>query len=265
MPHIQINDAHYYYERHGQGKSIVLIAGYSCDSTFWEGVTKELIQHFEVITFDNRAVGQTRDNGSTLTLEIMASETLALIQALNIQHPILVGHSMGGIIAQIIAKTHPELMERLIVLNSAPSISIRSRLALESFVTLLKEEAPIGTVIDASMPWFFSNQFLSDPKNIQLFKDRLMSNPHPQTLTDLERQCHALLQFEGHKWTHAIIVPTWVMSSDEDIICTPSESEGILKSARQTVFTRIPGGHSSPIESPLEVARIILRCANGEI
>lgn len=265
MAHIQINDANYYYERHGQGKPVVLIAGYSCDCTFWEGVTQELIKRFEVITFDNRAVGQTRDNGSAITLEIMANETVALIKALNIQHPILVGHSMGGIIAQMIAKTKPECIERLIILNSASSISTRSLLALESFVTLLKEEAPIGTVIEASMPWFFSNEFLSNRKNIQLFKDRLMSNPHPQTLTDLERQYHALQKFEGHKWSQAIMIPTWVICSNEDIICTLNESELITKSAPHALLTHIPGGHSSPIENPLDVAKMIIRCSNEGI
>lgn len=258
MPHLQLNDANYYYERHGQGDPVVLIAGYSCDTTFWDGVTRELIKHFEVINFDNRAVGQTQDKGSPITLELMANETVELLQALNIRYTTIVGHSMGGIIAQMVAKKNPGLVNRLIVLNSAPTISPRSILALESFVKLLKEEAPIETVIEASMPWFFSSHFLENPKNIQLYKDRLMSNPHPQTLNDLERQFNALKQFDATKWQQTISAPTQVISSKEDIICTLSESELVAKLAPQAKFYTISGGHSSPLETPIEVAHTII-------
>lgn len=258
MPHIQLKDATYYYERHGQGDPLVLIAGYSCDHVFWDAVVQELVAHYDIVSFDNRGIGQTKDSGSSLSLELMANETIELIQALNIKSPIIVGHSMGGIIAQIIAKQSPNLAKKIVILNSAPSISPRSIMTLEMFIKLINDKAPINTIIEASMPWFFSSQFLENKKNIKLYIDHVMSNPFPQTFDDLARQFQALKEFNPAKWSKSITVPVFVISSNDDIICTPIESKEILKTAPQAKFVTINGGHSTPVEVPKEVAQAIL-------
>lgn len=257
MAHIAIQNTKYYYERQGQGPSLVLIAGYASDHHFWDLMLPPLCQHFDVIRFDNRGVGQTKDNQQPLHLDIMAQETAELIQALDLQNPIIVGQSMGGIIAQIIAQQHPSLIQKLIILNSATAISIRSQLALEGFITLLKEEAPINTVIDASMPWFYSSTFLREPKNRMAVKQAIMSNPYPQTLQDLERQFHALSTYNATSTT-SIHVPTLVIASTEDIICVPKESKALADNIADAAYVTLESGHSSPIEAPLEVSKIII-------
>ena len=143
MGFIQIGNTHYYYEQAGSGPPLMLIAGYSCDHTFWDDLTKDLTKHFQLIVFDNRGVGQTRDNGSTLTLESMADDTILLIQALGLSRLSILGQSMGGLISQIILDKAPNLIQNLILLNSAKSVNFRSLLALETFIKLLNENAPI--------------------------------------------------------------------------------------------------------------------------
>lgn len=259
MPHININDSHYYYELHGQGYPVVLIAGYSCDHTFWSAMLSELTKNFQVLIFDNRAVGQTQDIGTSLSLEAMADETMQLFQTLKLTQPIIVGQSMGGIIAQIIAKKYPALIRKLIVLNSAAQINIRTRMALESFINLLKKAAPIEEVIEASMPWFFSSQFLNNPENISFFKKSIINNPYPQSLIDLERQMHALKNYESSNFSSQIDVPTLVIGAKEDIVCLPEESEALAHSISQAELAMLNCGHSSPLEVPKEVCKTIVK------
>lgn len=257
MPHIQINDTQYYYELHGQGDPIVLIAGYSCDHSFWDLIFDELIENFQVLAFDNRGVGQTRDKQTALTLEEMADETHLLIQKIGLSRPTIIGQSMGGIIAQLIAKKYPDTLENLILLNSSAKINVRTIMALESFVKLLKEESPIDTVIEASLPWFFSPRFLASAKNVARAKQNIMTNPFPQTLDDLVRQMSALKTFDASKYPERILTRTLVIAAKDDIVCLPEESEPLAKNIHGAKLVMISGGHSSPVESPQEVVKAI--------
>lgn len=253
---IRLNNANYYYEQHGEGPTLLLIAGYSCDHTFWDNVVDDLAKQFTVIRFDNRGIGQTRDAEIPFTIEMMADDTIQLIENLNLKKVSIVGHSMGGIIAQIIANEIPHLLSHLIILNSSKKINIRALMALEMFLMLLKENAPIETVIEASFPWFFSSSFLQNKKNIKAVKEKIMSNPHPQTLFDLERQFNALKQYCEQREQNATI-PTLIVASDEDIICLPTESEQLRAAMPLSTLLTIPSGHSSPIENPIDVIKAI--------
>lgn len=56
MPVATINDIEFYYEEHGSGQPIVLIAGFSVDHTNWALVVDDLATRYRVITFDNRQI-----------------------------------------------------------------------------------------------------------------------------------------------------------------------------------------------------------------
>lgn len=256
MSTIHLNNVDYYYEQHGKGPPLLLIAGYSSDHTFWDNIANELIKQFTVVRFDNRGIGQTRDDQKSFTIEMMANDTIQLINALDLKNVCIVGHSMGGIIAQIIAKKAPNQLSHLILLNSAKAINCRSLMALEMFLLLLEEQAPIETVIQASFPWFFSPAFLKNKKNIKMMKEKIMNNPYPQRLFDLRRQFNALRKYTGLEEQNTKI-PTLILTSYEDILCPPSESEALKAAMPLSTFLTIPSGHSSPIEQPLAVLEVI--------
>lgn len=73
-----------------------------------------------VVTFDNRGVGAS--SGSTpRTIEAMAKDAVTFIRALGFDHVDLHGFSMGGMIAQVIAQTDPDLVRRLILTGTGPA------------------------------------------------------------------------------------------------------------------------------------------------
>ena len=170
MPTININGVDIYYELHGQGDPLVLIAGYTCDHTFWNAMLDELAGKFRVLIFDNRGIGQTKDNGASFTLEMMAEDIVALIQQLGFLNPHILGQSMGGAIAQMIAKKYSDKINKLIILNSAAKFNTRTVKALESLLNLRKKDVSIDLLIEASMPWFFSSEYLTKSENISAFK-----------------------------------------------------------------------------------------------
>lgn len=63
MATAKFNDIEIYYEIYGKGRPLVLISGYTCDHTFWNGMLDKLSQQFQVLVFDNRAIGKSKDEG----------------------------------------------------------------------------------------------------------------------------------------------------------------------------------------------------------
>lgn len=254
-----IGNTDFYYEYHGKGQPLVLIAGYSCDHTFWDAILEELSRHFQILVFDNRGIGQTKDTTSELTLELMADDTFQLIQALNIKQPIVLGQSMGGAIAQLMARKYSHDLSKLIILNSSSKFNVRTFMMLESLLHLFKEEVSFDGLMDASMPWFFSGRYLSDPKNIATYKSLIKYNPYPVTVEILERQLRALKSFNSQTWLSTLNIPTVVIASDDDIVAIPSDSEEIAQKIPNAKLLHIASSHASPIDNPKEVITAILK------
>lgn len=248
MPIIKANGIPYYYELHGRGRPLVLIAGYTGSHTFWRFMQNQLASTFQVLVFDNRAIGQTKDGGGSFTLEMMADDTMALVDALGLVQPHILGQSMGGCIAQILAKKHPQKLDKLIILNSFSQLNVRTQKTLEALLNLRKANTEFNLFIDAAMPWFFSKDYLLEPENIRAFKEDLINDPFPQSVADQERQCYALLPFDSREWIPQISSPTLVISAEEDIIVLPQESMALAKGIPQAQFLMVPGAHSSPVE-----------------
>ncbi|MFF1567971.1 alpha/beta fold hydrolase [Streptomyces sp. NPDC058293] len=73
-----------------------------------------------VITFDNRGVGAS--SGSTpRTIQAMAKDAITFIRALGFEYVDLHGFSMGGMIAQVIAQTEPQLVRKLVLTGTGPA------------------------------------------------------------------------------------------------------------------------------------------------
>ena len=263
MATININGVDIYYELHGQGDPLVLIAGYTCDHTFWNAMLDELAEKFQVLIFDNRGIGQTKDNGTTFTLETVAEDTMALVRQLGLIHPHILGQSMGGAIAQIIAKKYPEKINKLIILNSAAKFNTRTVKAIESLLNLRKENVSFDVLIEASIPWFFSSDYLAKPENISTFKEILRNNPYPQSIQDQERQFRTIPPFDSRDWIHEIKATTLVIAAEEDIVALPTESQQLANTIPNAQFITISGGHSSPLEQPNEVNKAILKFLNA--
>lgn len=119
MPTTYVNDIHLYYEIHGEGEPLVLILGLGTDISEWEDVIRGLAEHYRVIAFDNRGAGRTEKPDHPYTIELMAEDTEAILKALDIERARVVGISMGGRIALVLALAHPGRVERLVLVSTS--------------------------------------------------------------------------------------------------------------------------------------------------
>jgi pimeloyl-ACP methyl ester carboxylesterase len=258
MASIRINDTDFYYELHGQGQPLVLIAGYSCDHSYWDLMVPKLKERFQVLVFDNRAAGQSQDQGGAFSLEQMAADTMALLQHLDMHQFHLVGHSMGGAIAQIMAYRYRGYCRKMVLMNSFTHADARSAFVLDGLLTLRKSGVDLDTLITVTMPWFFSTDFLANAENVLLFKEVLRNYPYLQSLEDQERQWAALRVFDSRAWLEEIAIPSLVIAGAEDIVSLPGDSEELVNTILDANLLVLPGAHASPIEQADRAAAAII-------
>lgn len=113
--YVQANGLNMYYEECGSGKPLILLHGGTVTSQMWRPFLSSLVPHFRIITPDSRAHGKTNNPNGELSYPLMADDTVALIQALNLAQPLVFGYSDGGQIALEIGMRYPGLTAALVV------------------------------------------------------------------------------------------------------------------------------------------------------
>lgn len=258
MPKVAINGIQFYYEQHGKGRPLVLIAGFTCDTSFWGTILEELARHFQVTIFDNRGVGQSDCPDHPYTIEMMAHDVWGLIDHLKLDKPYLLGHSMGGTIVQFLAFHHPQRFPKVVISNSLIKLRPVGTWA-ERFLLLLHQDGVSPRrIIESVLPWVYSNDFLANEQQVEQAIQLQLQHPHPITTTGFKHQLHALTTFDSTTWFNQIKIPTLVIGSDEDILC-PHDSKRLAEGIVNAQFYHFPHmSHLPHLEKPTEYNRVIL-------
>ncbi|MGI9542881.1 MAG: alpha/beta fold hydrolase [Cyclobacteriaceae bacterium] len=107
------------YEVHGEGKlAIVLVHGWSCDRSYWVGQVKEFSQKFQVVTVDLAGHGESGLERKEWTIESFGADVAAVVEELDLDRMILVGHSMGGDVIMEVARLLPGRVEGIVWLDT---------------------------------------------------------------------------------------------------------------------------------------------------
>lgn len=258
MPHIHVNNANFYYEVYGSGQPIVLIAGYTLNHSFWMPIFEQLKNHFQVLVFDNRGTGETKDNAKNLTAELMANDVIALAEALQLHKPHIVGHSMGGTIAQAIAYHHPDKISKAVFLATSSKWRQATLRGLQTLITLQQINANLDVQIEALLPWIFGEKFLNNPSQIKALKQSILNEPHPTTLENQLRHFEALKSFNSQNFLKSIDVPVLIGHGVEDLLSLPDESRFIAEQIKNAKLVTYNCGHDLPHEVTNELVQTLI-------
>lgn len=101
--------------------SVVLLHGYLESMLVWEDFIPYIYKSVRVVTLDIPGHGISVVRGEIHTMEYLADTVCAMLDKLGIGKCTIVGHSMGGYIAQAFCERHPERLEGLVLLSSTPN------------------------------------------------------------------------------------------------------------------------------------------------
>ena len=115
------------HRRMGAGLPVVLIHGYLGGSSQWDAEVRFLSQHFDVIAVDLAGYGNASHLPAPTEMVAHAQSVLLTLDQLGIDHFHLLGHSMGGMVAQEIVNLAPTRVLKLVLYATGPQGSIPGR------------------------------------------------------------------------------------------------------------------------------------------
>ena len=129
----------YYDEAKGDKRPLLLVHGWCCDHSFFA----PQFEHFareghRVVAVDLRGHGASDKPHEPYTMQLFADDLAFLCRELQLKKPVVVGHSMGGVVAFAFAASHPDLPSAIVAIDAglAPPPTVGS--ALSSFIDGLR-------------------------------------------------------------------------------------------------------------------------------
>jgi pimeloyl-ACP methyl ester carboxylesterase len=121
MPKVPLNSGvTIHYQQIGEGPDVVMVHGITGNLAVWHlHLVPALSDRFRVLTYDLRGHGYSDTPASGYSPDAMATDLLELIDALEIECPVVIGHSYGADIALYFAARHPERVREVIAIESA--------------------------------------------------------------------------------------------------------------------------------------------------
>ena len=121
MPHADLDGLRLYYERAGRGEpELLFVPGWCCDHTAFQPQFDHFSQTHAVTALDLRGVGRSDGPDDGYSIPALADDVVAFCGAVGIEKPVVVGHSLGGMIAVDLGARYPEVPSALVLVDPGP-------------------------------------------------------------------------------------------------------------------------------------------------
>jgi len=212
------------WERHGAGPPLLLIQGLGYARWGWEPVVEPLARSFDVILFDNRGIGESAAPAGPYTATQMAGDALQVLDEAGVERAHVLGTSLGGMVAQELALTHPARVDKLVLACTTPGGPDSFPMPEQTLKLLQK---------GASLREFIENALAPDPSTELVEQILSHREATAQPLESWSAQAAAGMGFDALDRLEEIRAPTLILHGTED---------GVVDSRNTALFAlRIPG------------------------
>lgn len=244
MPHLEINGLDLYYERHGTGPPVLNIGGSGGDLRKSRPERSPLNEHFDVVHYDQRGLGQTSKPPGPYTMAEYADDAAALIAAVGWTSASIVGTSFGGMVGLNLAIRRPELIGRMVLNCTSPGGALPSFPLHE--LSKLDSEAAIELklgLLDSRWDPGADEPIPGLGAFYDVLVSRMRTEPDPEAKRGSELQLLARAEHDVSDSLGEIGAPTLVCAGEFDDQAPLVNSEALvagIPGARLEVFQ---GGH----------------------
>lgn len=208
------------------GEPLLLIQGLGADSRGWT-LQKRALSRFRLLIVDNRGVGKSDRPPGPFDLEVMAQDSLAVLDHAGYGSAHVMGASMGGIISQIIAVRRPERVRSLVLACTAAHHYSWRRELLAEWAELAQTQG-MREFVRLNLHW------LVGPRSFQrLWPALIILGPlaFNVPVESFVAQINAILAIDDGLRTElpSITAPTLVMCGSQDVLTTQGDSEEIAE------------------------------------
>ncbi len=259
MPFLKLEDIDLYYEIQGEGEPLFLVPGLcgTCDS--FSLIIRNLSKKFKVVTLDNRGAGRSIPQNDIFTIENMADDLSKLVNHLDLGTFNLLGHSMGGFIAQEYVSKNSSKVKNLILSNTAQKTSYRNKDLFDCLVKLRSNEDLIECWHRVFSQWIFTETFINNnPQDYESAISYSVNYIYHQQSQHFESQVKACKVFDSSKSVIPINNRTLIICGGQDILICPKESLQLQNSFPCSKFKLMENaGHVPMFENKEDYCKII--------
>lgn len=224
MPVATIGRYQINYIDEGEGPPVVLIHGLAGDLSAWAAQVASLRQRHRVIAFDNRGAGRSTQVDEPISTADLAHDTIGLMEHLGIAQAHIVGRSMGGAVAQIIALERPDLVASLVLCASFAKLDPLGIRVLTNMRQVLEWRGNWGDHARHSIQNFVGFAFYNR-ESAQIARIEALIGGETRLPACYIRQNHACIEHDTLDRLSAITCPTLIMGGGNDPICSPTCTE----------------------------------------
>jgi pimeloyl-ACP methyl ester carboxylesterase len=251
MPSTVVNGVDLYYECHGKGNPLMMIAGLASDSQSWQPIVEDLSLHHLVILPDNRGVGRTKPQEVETSIQQIADDCMALTAHLGLSSVTLLGHSMGGFVALDCAIRYPASVSKLILAGTSAFSSERNNALFHDWVLYRRSGMDLERWFRNVFYWIFSKRLFENKETLDDAVRFAIKYPYPQGDIAFEKQVKAIKEFDCQEKLPSIKAETLIMCGKEDLLFPPEDSVKVLQGiTRTSVFLVEDAAHSIHMENP---------------
>jgi len=241
----------------GEGAPVVLIHGVGLDKSMWGGQLVGLSPAYQVIAYDMLGHGDSSLPGEDASLKDYADQLRELLDHLGLEKALVLGFSMGGLVARAFALHHPQYLNGLVILNSVFNRTDEQRSGVMARTLEVAKKGPAANVETALKRWFSEEYAASSPAQISAVRDTVLGNDHQGYL-----KTYQLFASEDNYMADQlseIQVPTLVMTGELDPGSTPQMARDMAERIPNAEAVVIPNErHMMPMESPRQVNEPLL-------
>lgn len=234
-----------YYELAGSGSPVLFIQGVGATGEAWRPQVNGFASDFRTLLFDNRGLGRSVPCRAPISIEGMAADARALMDAAGWESAHIVGHSMGGVIAQQLALDAPQRARSLSLLCTFARGKDGARLTpWVLWMTLRTRLGSRPMRRRAFLEMLFPKMELANANRDELAARiaTLIGRDLADSPAILMKQVQALARHDVSGRLHELaLIPTLVMSAAHDPIAPPRYGRQIAELIPGATYEEIAG------------------------
>jgi pimeloyl-ACP methyl ester carboxylesterase len=229
---------------------LLLIHGFPLSSRMWEPQLAELGEHARIIVPDLRGFGDSEPVDGEYTMAELADDCMALLEALGVDGPIVVGGmSMGGYVALELLRQHPDRFAGLLLASTkAGADSAEARAGRDATAARVAQDG-IDVVVAGMLGKLMANAvYDEDPELVDEVEEMMRQSSQEGVIGALAAMRD---RADSTELLEQIKVPTLVVHGTEDRVIPHAEAEAMAELLPEAGLVLLEGtGHMTPLEQP---------------
>lgn len=260
MAFVDLHGSRFHYELDGPADAPVLVLSNSLgtDLSMWEPQLPAFTHHFRVLRYDTRGHGGSAVTPGPYTIEQLARDVPALLDALGVERASFCGLSMGGAIGTWLATHAADRFEKVVVCNTAARFGTPE--VWNARIDAVRKGGTAAIAQGVIERWFTEGFRARNPKIVETIRRTLLNTLAPGYIAC----CEAVRDVDQRESLAGVSLPTLVIAGTRDPSTPPADGRFLAERIPGARYVELDTAHLSNLEAPEAFSEAVVSFLRGE-